>query len=424
MHDTVRLYRSMLAKGNRIQAEREVFRKRSAAVVQGFRTRDAAFRVFRNEKLERYKSLFDLAARYAFLSAQAYDYDTGLLHTDAGRQFVERIIRSRALGVVRDGEPLFVGSNTGDPGLSTALAEMKADWSVLKGRLGFNNPDVYSTLVSLRTEKHRIVPSTDGDQNWKTILEKGRRNDLLADEDVRRFCMQIDNGSGLPVPGIVLEFQTTVEEGVNLFGRPLAAVDHTFSTSLFATKIFSVGIVFDGYVGMEGTSAVVASGTSNRGAPVIFSSPSALSATPYVYLIPVGFDSMRSPPLGDVSVVRSWRVRDTTIPLPFNIGVSEFSTKKLFQSSDSLSEELFSIRKHQAFRPVANLGAFGSDSGRLLPSEFTNTRLIGRSIWNSKWKLVIPGKTLLADPKDGLDRFIQTVKDVKFHFETYSYSGN
>ena len=58
---------SAIAEGNRIQEEREIFRKRSAALVQGFRTRDAAFRIFRNEKLERYKTLFDLASRYAFL---------------------------------------------------------------------------------------------------------------------------------------------------------------------------------------------------------------------------------------------------------------------------------------------------------------------------------------------------------------------
>ena len=34
------------------------------------------------------------------------------------------------------------------------------------------------------------------------------------------------------------------------------------------------------------------------------------------------------------------------------------------------------------------------------------------------------GKTLLNDPNEGLDRFMQTVKDIKLHFVTYSYSGN
>ena len=72
--------------------------------------------------------------------------------------------------------------------------------------------------------------------------------------------------------------------------------------------------------------------------------------------------------------------------------------------------------------------AFNADiyglNGLLQPSQFTNRRLIGRSLWNSQWKLVIPGKTLLNDPNEGLSRLIQTVKDVKLHFITYSYSGN
>ena len=45
-------------------------------------------------------------------------------------------------------------------------------------------------------------------------------------------------------------------------------------------------------------------------------------------------------------------------------------------------------------------------------------------MWNSKWKLVIPGYKLLNDPNDGLDRFISTVKDIKIYLVTYSYAGN
>ena len=109
--------------------------------MQGYCTRDSGFRTFRNEKLERYQTLFDLAARYALMAANAYDYETGLLNTTRGREFVSRISLPRALGVVANGAPVYAGSNTGDPGLSSVLAEMKADWDVLEGRLGFNNPD-------------------------------------------------------------------------------------------------------------------------------------------------------------------------------------------------------------------------------------------------------------------------------------------
>ena len=424
---------ALMAEGERVQVERESFRQRSAAVIQGFRTRDTAFRIFRNEKLERYKTLFDLAARYAFMSAQAYDYETGQLGTAAGKDFVSRIIRSRALGEMKDGEPQYAGSNMGDPGLSSALAEMTADWLVLKGRLGFNNPDAYGTTVSLRTEKLRILPGPDGDTNWKDVLQRGRVENLLADPDVRRQCLQIDPGTGLPVPGIILEFSTTIENGYNLFGQPAAAGDHGFSPASFATKIFAAGIALEGYQGMDSpvanSSAVGgAGGTSPTDPTVSFLDPNALFATPYIYLIPVGTDSMRSPPLGDTSTIRTWSVDDVTIPLPFNLGTSDFSTKQLWQSGDSLTEQLFSTRKHQPFRPVPTAAAFSSGiytgTGSLQRSQFTNSRLVGRSVWNSKWKIVIPGQTLLNNPDEGLDRFIRTVKDVKLHFVTYSYSGN
>lgn len=431
--DAARKIQAAVAEGNRIQSEREFYRQRAAAVTQGFRTRDAAFRIFRNEKLERYKTLFDLAARYSFLAANAYDYETGLLNTPTGKKFINRIVSSRALGVMRNGEPQYAGSNTGDPGLSSALAEMKADWDVLKGRLGFNNPDAYGTTFSLRTENFRILPGADGIQNWKDVLEAARRENILDDADVRRYCLQLNTGDNQPVPGLVLTFSTSIAEGYNLFGRQLAGGDHNFSSSSFATKIFAAGVALEGYLGMDNpvansTTLNTAGGVSQSDPSPTFLSNTALSATPYIYLIPVGVDTMRSPPLGDSSLIRSWSVEDVTIPLPFNIGGSDFSEKDLWQSADSLTETLFSPRKHQAFRPVSTTAAFTSaiygGNGQLARSQFTNARLIGRSVWNTQWKLVIPGRTLLNDANDGLDRFLQTVTDVKLHLVTYSYSGN
>ncbi len=427
--DAQRNLDALVAKGDRIQMEREVARQRTAALVQGFRTRDAGFRIFRNEKLERYKTLFDLAARYAMLAANAYDYETGLLDTDAGRGFVGRIIAARALGVVRNGEPQFAGSNTGDPGLSGALAEMKADWDVVKTRLGFNNPDAYGTTVSLRTENFRILPNTNGDTAWKDLLQQSRSRDITLDSDVRRHCLQISRGDGLPVPGIVLEFSTTIANGLNLFGQDLASGDHSFNPASFATKIFGVGAAMEGYRGMDAPSANSGAGGNSPSDPDgSFLDPLGLSATPYVYLIPVGVDSMRSPPLGDASAIREFNVDDVAIPLPFNIGASSFASGGLYLSADTLTEPLFASRKHQSFRPVPSSSYFSTSlygsGGTLQRSQYTNNRLIGRSAWNSRWKLVIPGHTLLKDPDEGLERLIKTLRDVKLHFVTYSYSGN
>jgi hypothetical protein len=420
--DSQRKVAALVAKGYRIQQTREISRKRMAAVIQGFSTRDAAFRLFRSEKLERYKNLFDLSSRYAMLAANAYDYETGLLGTDQGKAFVGRIINSRALGVVRNGEPQFAGSNTGDPGISSALAEMKADFDVLKGRLGFNSPDVYTTLASLRTGNLRIMPDSSGLAAWQDYLQRSSMQNVLDDADVRRYCQQVDRGDGLPVPGIVITFSTAINPGQNIFGQPLAAGDATFHRSSFATKLNSVGVALEGYKGM-----IIPNRGSANDPDLSFLDPQALASTPYIYLIPVGSDIMRSPPLGDSSELRQWKVDDLAVPLPFNIGGSGFSGKPFYQSADSLTEPLFTLRKHQAFRPVNSVDLFAGPvySGTSLQfSQFSNRRLIGRSVWNSQWKLVIPADTLLADPKEGLTRLIQTLTDIKLNFTTYSYSGN
>ncbi len=300
---------------------------------------------------------------------------------------------------------------------------MKADWDVLKGRLGFNNPDGYGTTVSLRTENYRILSGTNGDSAWQQVLQQGRVADLRADSDVKRNCLQIENGSGLPVPGIVITFSTTITDGLNLFGNQLVPGDHSFSASAFATKIFSAGVCLDGYIGMDNPSPV---GGVTPPDPTL--DPNALAATPYVYLIPVGADSMRSPPLGDASVIRTWNVNDVAIPLPFNVSAAAFSSTPFYTSANSLSEPLFAVREHQAFRPVSTTSVFNTSiygaNGALQPSQYTNKRLIGRSVWNSKWKLVIPGRAMLYNPNAALDRFIQSVKDVHLYFITYSYAGN
>lgn len=419
-------YDALLAKGDRLQAQRHIFRKRASSKIQRYRTRDASFRIFRNEKLERYKRLFDMSAKYTYLAAKAYDYETGLLKENDGKKFINRIIASRALGVVSDGEPQYAGSNAGDPGLSSILAEMKADYEVLRGRLGYNNPDTQGTTMSLRFEKYRILPGNEGQQEWKNILYSSLKENILDDKDVSTYCLQVKNENGNPVPGIIIEFSTSIHDGYNVFGNPLAGGDNSFSPSNFATKIHGVGIGFEDYVGI----GWVLANPDSIPADAPWLDPNSLSNTPYVYLIPVGSDIMRAPPLGDKSDLRSWSVNDITIPLPFNIGGSNFSIETAWQKNNFLDDKLFNIRKHQAFRAVLweidkdGAGTFDDSAPIYAPSKMMNNRLVGRSVWNTKWKLIIPGKTLLNDPNEGLERFINNVSDIKIHFETYSFSGN
>ena len=72
-------YRTDLAGGQRLLSQLITFRKNTAASVQQYRYQDMAFRIFRNDALQKYRAQFDLAARYAYLAATAYDYETNLL---------------------------------------------------------------------------------------------------------------------------------------------------------------------------------------------------------------------------------------------------------------------------------------------------------------------------------------------------------
>ena len=137
-------------------------------------------------------------------------------------------------------------------------------------------------------------------------------------------------------------------------------------------------------------------------------------------MIPCGSDFLRSP-LGDVNDIRSWQVVDQALPLPYNLGANDFNTIQFFGANDTLSEQPWVIRKHQAFRAVSDPSLF--EAGHL-PLVYTNRRLIGRSVWNSHWKIVIPANTLLNDEQQGLSNFAASVQDIKLFVRTYSNSGN
>ena len=404
--------------GTRLLAEREVFRQRAAAIVQGYRTRDVVFRTFRNEALEQYRSLFDLASRYTYLAAKSYDYETGLLGSTAGKAVLDAIVASRALGDLTGGVPQVTASSRGDAGLAGSMARIQTDWSVAKSRLGINNPDQNGTLFSLRRELFRLRDDptiTSDDTAWRQTLEQNIVPNLLADPDVAALCRNLMKPDGSAVPGIIIPFRTAVQHGQNFFGLPLADGDHAFSASNFSTKIYSVGVVLSGYVGMDPNL------NGNAVSTVVFgSTPNALSATPYVYLIPTGTDFMRSPPLGDIEQIRGWKVADQALPLPFNLGATAFSTGSYVSANGTLNEQPWVLRKHQAFRPVSDPSLFYST----VPAEFTSSRLVGRSAWNSGWKIVIPAYTLYSNEQEGLNRLAASLSDIKLFLRTYSNAGN
>ena len=381
--------KNVLANGQKLLSELQYVRAIAASSTQQYRYQDMTFRIFRNDAIQKYRAHFDLAARYAYLTAKAYDYETNLLKSNsgAGQRFLTDIVKQRSLGMVVNGQPV-----AGSPGLSDPLARLNQNFSVLKGQLGFNNPKNETNRFSLRNELFRAVD----DAAWQNWLNSYKVADLWAVPEFRRYARPFTYESAGPQPGLVIPFSSTITFGQNFFGNQLAAGDSFYDPTNFTTKIRAVGVWFKDY------------------------NTTQLSNTPKVYLIPTGIDIMTSPSY-DTLETREWRVVDQKLPEPYPIGASDLTNPDWIPVIDSLSDQLGGIRKFSSFRAYHDSGDFNDEE------MVSDSRLVGRSVWNTQWKLIIPSGTFLYDPADpyaGVNRFISGVSDIKLFFLTYGYSGN
>lgn len=421
LRDLSEQYRAKVDEGVRLIDERAAFNKRVAAQTQRSRYQDMTFRVSRNHALQSYRSAFDLAAKYAYLAAKAYDYETNLDPSDPGSPVAifADIVRARTLGEFETGD---LGElRTGTEGLAGALGWLRMNHQTLKTQLGINNPQNETGKMSLRTEAFRILPpgsvqpgageggggfpgpGEDADELWRQTLERAWVDDLWQVPEFRYYCRPFasestDGGNHQAEPGLVLRFSTRVVAGQNFFGHPLSGGDHAFDPSQYAIKIRSVGVWFSDYLSEDILND--------------------LPATPRVYLIPVGTDIMGVPSSDDPGVVRAWKVVDQRIPVPLPSTQARLDQSSWIPLLDSLNGRLGEPRKFSTFRAYHDGG-----SAVNLDELVSDSRLVGRSVWNTQWLLIIPGRLLNAVPAVGLERFIEQVTDIKLVFQTYAYSG-
>ena len=391
-------YQAAVAQGQQVLQQRCTLAQQASAQTEANRYQDMTFRIFQNDAIQKYQAQFALAKQYVYMAAVAYDFETDLLGgaSGSGQQFLTSIIQQQSLGEMDGSTPV-----VGVAGLADPLAQMGQNFAVLKGQLGFNNPQTETGKFSLRFGLFRQQASVTNaiaingtfTNDWQTELQNHIVPDLWQVPEFVRYCRPFAPQSAGPQPGLVIKFGTTITYGLNFFGWPLAGGDSAYDPTLFTTKVRSVGVWFDGY--------------DNSG----------LSTTPRIYLIPVGKDMMRSPT--DGLTVRAFRVQDQAIPVPFQLGATTEAAANYIPMNNSLSGTLNQIRQFSSF-----LG-YTDQSPEIDPSQVTtDSRQIGRSVWNSQWILIIPGGTLLNDPNAGLQDFINTVSDIKIFFQTYSYSGD
>ena len=290
-------YDTAVQKGFRKLAELIRMRKRWAGQVMSGRYNDMAYRIEENAALQKYRQQFNLAQLYTYMTAAAYDYETNLKGEDpaAGEKLLRGITAERSLGELRwttgpwDVEPI-VGSG----GLAEVLGKLRDNFRVLKGQMGFNNPQ--SQAIALLAAAG-AVPAAGflGRQlaghaaavlHAEHLREPGRAE--AGEEAVRRN--RPPAGAGDPV-------RLDDPQGLNYFGQPLGTGDGAYNPTQFATKIASVGVWFEGY-------------DTER-----------LARMPYVYLLPVGKDVLR--PRNADGTLRYWPVREQLLPLPYPITQSD-----------------------------------------------------------------------------------------------------
>jgi hypothetical protein len=401
-------YGSSLDRGNRLLDEHLRFRKQTAAVIADYRYKDMTFRIFRDEALQKYRAQFDLAATYVYLAARAYDFETCFRDGDSrgpGRNFMRQIVKARAIGELLNGNPT---TSAFDGGLADPMARMTLNWSVLKGQLGFNNPQTETGRFSLRSELFRILPGQAGDAVWReTLKNKSHMVDNILDlPEFQRYCLPFYPQQAKE-PGIVITFPTTINFGHNFFGWLAGGGDNSYDSANFATKIRSVGVWFANY------NNIVGGGMVN---------------TPRVYLVPAGSDIMRSP-TDYTGQIKEWTVMDQVLPVPFPLSGADLNNPSWIPRFDSLYGQFADIRKQGTIRAYHDSGSFNQ------AETISNSRLIGRSVWNTRWMLIIPAGTLHSDRKEGMARFVDGtllpngsrdgngVKDIKLFFQTYSFEG-
>ncbi|MEI9961505.1 MAG: hypothetical protein WDM76_10375 [Limisphaerales bacterium] len=332
--------------------------------------------------MERYDTQFQLASRYVYLAAKAFDYEVNL-DTAGASGLAASVIAERNVGQLLNGVP-----DIGRNGLASILGRLKQNYDVLEPSLGLNNTHDEQAQFSLKTEWQRITNSA----SWTTFLQNSVVPDLWDIPEYRQYCRPFAPESAGPQPGIVISIPgTTITAGQNFFGRPLAAQDYSYDPSEFSTRIRSVAVWFSGY---DSTT---------------------LARSPRVYLVPAGEDILRSPDANNFSL-RYWPVIEQKIPIPFPASASTDSS--WLTDTLNITDQFADWARHSAFR------AYPDDGGGNLADFNPSTRLIGRSVANTRWLLIIPGAYLNGDPNQGLTDFINSVSDIKLYFQTYSASGN
>ena len=399
-------YRATLAEAQRVLVQRHRLRSLTAGEVRQLRYRDMTYRLLRSKASARYSAQFNRVMKEVFLLARVFDYSTNYAESDPDAPasgFYERLLRTRTLGVLRRDGGL---QDQDNDSLASILAEMVMEYDNFRQFLGV--PHRQLETMSLRTGLFRIPTGIQDDgekydlgigEVWRRRLQSYLVPSLKDVPELRGCCRDMPQGSALVIP-----FATPLadhESVFNYFGFLIGGGDAGFNSSLIDSKLTTVRVVLDGYDKKK------------------------LTPKPRVYLVPAGEDIFRIPPSSDTDdlrlEIRSWSLGPQRLP-DTTPGLSAFS-----DSADSRPAAVFRQRRFGPFD--AMLGSEQSNDPK--QSTRLTRQYYGRSIYNTRWLLVIPARVLNAEVSEertweyflGRPGSSAGVKDIQIEFSFTAREG-
>jgi len=362
-------YQQAIGRGVRLLDQLVALRKNLAGVATEYRFKDFTFRILRNESLQKYRAMFDMAARYTYLAAKAYDYDTNRPTT--ARNYLEDIVRQRALGFV---PPDNVDCNTwfAVPTASAGLAGQLWQLDAMYDPENQFSDDVHRTF-NLRQQ---VFLAGGDDAAWRQALSRCVVPDLLALPEYRLYADLLQCGSEpCGGPALVIPFSTTIDAELNYFCWQINGPN--FASDAYATKFLRFEVQF---VGLPPDPYLI--------------------PTVNVYLLPVGNDIMRVPE-ADGSRIRVWNLIDQALPRPIMLGNYEDFDWMPWATWGPGNVGQSIVRRRQPSVAACDPAVGPCDD---------SSSLVARSVWNDRWVLVIPDISLSVNPTyPGIDTFINGV---------------
>ena len=348
--------RQAVQHGRMVLRERRRLVARTEGDLVEARWQDMSFRIFRNAALKNYRAFFDIAARYVVLTARAFAYEFDA--RSDGEDVLSGIYRERRLG----------GAAGLDGGLQGVLNRLDGAVTVNN----FNRPleSLGERTFSLRRNLLGIgvedFPADD--LRFRGFLESrivDRLEDTPEIQELAQVSVERDYG-----PAIVITFATEIDSR-NFFGRgpELPFGNSNFSLTRNA-KIRTYAIRLDGVDASLGTDPE--------------------SGSVFVYLLPTGDSVLREKtnrPRIEDELITPWAVVDQFLPPPPLADIADFSRRAYNpwrSAAQAGGNYLNALKRQRDSEAQIELGQSEAKTR-------FNNNLAGRSVWNTRWLLVIPG---------------------------------